>query len=101
VSRPTCTKAGPDGRQRASLLLYSAEAEGRRRGSTKTSLRIGNAAVLAYRNRGPMVRIHLPPAVSHLRTWLSGPHPVAARVKGRLVGSPARRHHLAEVMSLE
>jgi hypothetical protein len=31
-----------------------------------------------------MVRIHFPPAESHLRTWLSGPHPVAARGLGSL-----------------
>ena len=39
---------------------------------------------------GPRVRILFPPAESHLRTWLSGPHPVAARVARRGEGAAQR-----------
>src|ERR1700738_3197511 len=49
-----------------------------------------NLASTTFPDAEPMVRIRFPPAESHLRTWLSGPHPVAARVARRGEGAAQR-----------
>src|ERR1700730_9889446 len=49
-----------------------------------------NLASTTFPDAEPMVRIRFPPAESHLRTWLSGPRPVAARLARRGEGAAQR-----------